>query len=196
MVRVIGPKSNWADSQMITRTRRVSSRALNPCFSGVHRAILVASTVHDVYVSIQPILWGAMLEIWNMKCVFEGISTGVHGDIDLLCSNFKQSDTIGTLRALLAARTKTTTLLQPPSTYWLPSSIKWLKLLSCFNHCESIWLGTLDLYYYLVFGRIWWIIISQGFHVSKRLVQNGMHQTPFWLKVSSVSHGAFIFLTM
>ena len=127
---------------------------------------------------------------------------GVHGDIDLLCSNFKQSDTIGTLRALLAARTKTTTLLQPPSTYWymytytlgpIPSNTKWLKLPGCFNHCESIWLGTLDLYYYFVFGRIWWIIISQGFHVSKRLVLNGMHQTPFWLKVSSVSHGALIF---
>ena len=73
--------------------------------------------------------------------MIEGISAGVHGDIDLLCSNFKQSDTIGTLTALLAARTKTT-LLQPPSTYWymytytllgpIPSSTKWLKTVKLF----------------------------------------------------------------
>ncbi len=62
--------------------------------------------------------------------MFEGISVGV------LEQYFKQSDTIGTLRALLAARTKTT-LLQPPSIYWymhtytlgpIPSNTKWLKL--------------------------------------------------------------------
>ena len=120
---------------------------------------------------------------------------GVHGDIDPLRSNFKQSDTIGTLRALLAARTKTT-LIQPPSTYWymytytlgpITSNTKWLKPPDCFNHCASIWLGTLDLYYYFVFARIWWIIISQGFHVSKRLVQMACIKRHFGSR-SQVSH--------
>ena len=94
--------------------------------------------VHDVHESIQ--------QSFGEQRWFEGISVGVHGDVDLVCSNFKQSDTIGTLRALLAARTKTT-LLQPPSTYGymytytlgpIPSNTKWLKLSGCFNQCESI----------------------------------------------------------